>query len=55
MFLFKNVQAYRLMQIVDSLIELPVKVKIVPSVDKWINGDLNIGQITEVRIEDLAR
>lgn len=49
----QNVKSYRLMQIVDSLMELPVKVKIVPSVDKWINGDLNIGQITEVKIEDL--
>ncbi|MDJ0646979.1 MAG: nucleoside-diphosphate sugar epimerase/dehydratase [Flavobacteriaceae bacterium] len=49
----QNVQSFRLMQIVDSLIELPVKVKIVPSVDKWINGDLNVGQITEVKIEDL--
>ena len=49
----QNVKSFRLMQIVDSLIELPVKVKIVPSVDKWINGDLNIGQITEVKIEDL--
>ena len=49
----QNIQSYQLMQIVDSLIELPVKVKIVPSVDKWINGDLNIGQITEVKIEDL--
>ncbi len=49
----QNIQSFKLMQIVDSLIELPVKVKIVPSVDKWINGDLNIGQISEVKIEDL--
>jgi FlaA1/EpsC-like NDP-sugar epimerase len=41
------------MEIVDSLLKLPVKVKIVPSIDKWINGDLNIGQIGEVKIEDL--
>ncbi len=49
----QNVKPFRLMQIVDSLLELPVKVKILPSVDKWINGDLNIGQIEEVKIEDL--
>ncbi len=49
----QNIQSFKLMQIVDSLINLPVKVKIVPSVDKWINGNLNIGQITEVKIEDL--
>ena len=49
----QNVKPVRLMEIVDSLLELPVKVKIVPSIDKWINGDLNIGQIGEVKIEDL--
>ncbi len=49
----QNIESYKLLQIVDSIIELPVKVKIVPSVDKWINGDLSIGQIEEVRIEDL--
>jgi len=49
----QNVESYKLLQIVDSIIELPVKVKIVPSVDKWINGDLSIGQIEEVKIEDL--
>ncbi len=49
----QNIQSFKLMEIVDSLLELPVKVKIVPSVDKWINGDLNVGQIQEVKIEDL--
>ena len=48
-----DIEPIRLMQIVDSLVTLPVKVKIVPSVDKWINGDLSIGQIKEVKIEDL--
>ncbi len=49
----QNIESYKLLQIVDSIIELPVKVKIVPSVDKWINGDLSMGQIGEVKIEDL--
>ncbi len=49
----QNIESYKLLQIVDSIIELPVKVKIVPSVDKWINGDLSVGQIEEVKIEDL--
>jgi len=49
----QNIESYKLLQIVDSIIELPVKVKIVPSVDKWINGDLSISQIEEVKIEDL--
>ena len=49
----QNIKPYRLMEIVETLLKLPVKVKIVPSIDKWINGDLNIGQIEEVKIEDL--
>ncbi len=49
----QNIESYRLLQIVDSIIDLPIKVKIVPSVDKWINGNLSIGQIEEVKIEDL--
>jgi len=49
----QNIESYKLLQIVDSIIDLPIKVKIVPSVDQWINGDLSIGQIEEVKIEDL--
>lgn len=49
----QTAKSYRLMEIVDSLLPLPVKVKIVPSVNQWINGDLNVGQIKEVKIEDL--
>ncbi|MCB0473982.1 MAG: polysaccharide biosynthesis protein [Flavobacteriaceae bacterium] len=49
----QNIKPYRLIQIVDHLFSLPVKVKVVPPVEKWINGTLNIGQITEVKIEDL--
>jgi len=49
----QNVKPYRLMEIVDSMLALPVKVKIVPPIDKWIDGDLSIGQIEEVKIEDL--
>ena len=49
----QNIETFKLMQIVDSMLALGVKVKIVPSVDKWIDGDLNVGQIEEVKIEDL--
>lgn len=48
-----NIKPFRLMEIVDNLLKLPVEVKIVPSIDKWINGDLNIGQLEQVKIEDL--
>jgi len=49
----QNVQPNRLMQITDDLIAYNVKVKIVPAIDKWIDGQLNIGQIKPVKIEDL--
>jgi len=39
--------------LVESLVDLPVQVKIVPPVDKWINGELNVSQIKQVQIEDL--
>jgi FlaA1/EpsC-like NDP-sugar epimerase len=49
----QNIQSYQLIEIVDKLVPLPVKVKVVPPVEKWIDGTLNIGQIAEVNIEDL--
>lgn len=49
----QNIKPTRLMQITDDLIAHNVKVKIVPAVDKWIDGELNIGQIKQVKIEDL--
>ena len=48
-----NIKPFQLFEIVDNLIPLPVKVKVVPPVEQWIDGDLNVGQITEVKIEDL--
>ena len=49
----QNIKPSRLMQITDDLIAHNVKVKIVPAVDKWIDGELNAGQIQQVKIEDL--
>ncbi len=48
-----NIDSFRLLEIVDRLISLPIKVKVVPPIEQWIDGDLNIGQIEEVKIEDL--
>ena len=42
-----------LKELVESLVEFPVQVKIVPPVDHWINGELQISQIKQVQIEDL--
>lgn len=48
-----NIKPFELFEIVDRLIPLPAKVKVVPPVEQWIDGDLNVGQLTEVKIEDL--
>src|SRR5690606_11918221 len=42
-----------LRKIVDGLMTLPATVKIIPSFDKWINGEFKINQIKKVKIEDL--
>lgn len=49
----QKIEPARLREIVNDLISHSLKVKIVPPVDKWINGDLQVGQIKQVRIEDL--
>lgn len=49
----QNIDPTRLLQITGTLFKLGLKVKIVPPVQSWIDGDLSIGQIKEVKIEDL--
>ncbi len=49
----QNIKPFKLLEIVDNLMTLPVKVKLVPPVEQWIDGKLNEGQIKEVKIEDL--
>lgn len=49
----QNVKRTKLIEIIDSFIVKSLKVKIVPPVNKWIDGDLNVGQIEQVKIEDL--
>lgn len=49
----QNIRPSRLREIVDSFTDSPVVLKIVPAVNKWLNGDLNAQQIKNVRIEDL--
>lgn len=39
--------------VVDKCLEHGIKVKLIPSVDKWIKGELSVNQIRQVRIEDL--
>src|SRR5690606_37572301 len=47
----QNIEPVRLLQISGQLFTLGLKVKIVPPVQHWIDGDLNIGQIKDVKIE----
>ncbi len=49
----QNIASSDLLDIVTNLTKLPVKVKIVPPVETWIDGTLKAAQIKEVRIEDL--
>ena len=48
-----NIDSNKKNQIVESSLEYGVKVRIIPSADKWVNGDLSSSQIHEVNIEDL--
>ena len=49
----QNIDNIRLLEISDNLITKNVKVKIVPPVENWINGNLNVNQIKNVELEDL--
>ena len=49
----QNIDPGRLLEITTHLFNFDVKVKIVPPVQNWIDGDLSIGQIKDVKIEDL--
>ncbi|EAR01103.1 nucleoside-diphosphate sugar epimerase/dehydratase [Maribacter sp. HTCC2170] len=48
-----NVDQSKLRELVESLVDFSVLVKIVPPVEKWINGELKVSQIKQVQIEDL--
>lgn len=49
----QNIKSDKLLFLTDRLLDLGVKVKIVPPLSKWINGDLQATQIKQVKIEDL--
>lgn len=51
--LASDVSPARKQEIVESCLKYRVKVLSVPSVDRWINGELSFRQIREIRIEDL--
>ncbi len=52
-FSIQNIDHKELRKLVESLVDFPVLVKIVPPVEDWINGELKISQIKQIQIEDL--
>jgi FlaA1/EpsC-like NDP-sugar epimerase len=52
-FSIQNIDAKRLRELVNEVVNLDVDVKIVPPVEDWINGELKLSQIKNVQIEDL--
>ncbi|MEZ4796619.1 MAG: nucleoside-diphosphate sugar epimerase/dehydratase [Flavobacteriaceae bacterium] len=49
----QTIEPKRLLEITTHLFSLNLKVKIVPPVQNWIDGDLSVGQINDIKIEDL--
>lgn len=49
----QNVKTNQLLNLSKSLEELPVKIKIIPPISKWIDGTYKSKQIKELKIEDL--
>ncbi len=48
-----NIDPNKKNEIIESCLERGVKVRIIPSAEKWVNGELSSSQIKEVNIEDL--
>lgn len=49
----QSISYHRLLEISSVFLEKSIKVKIVPPVQQWIDGDLQASQIKDVKIEDL--
>jgi FlaA1/EpsC-like NDP-sugar epimerase len=49
----QELSSIRRNDLVDEFLELGLKIKVVPPIQQWINGELSINQIQEISIEDL--
>lgn len=49
----QHIDANELRRIVDGFIKEGIEVKIIPPVERWINGELKESQIKNIQIEDL--
>ena len=51
----QNISKDKQRSIVEEALELNLEVKVVPAIEKWINGQLSSEQIRKVKIEDLLQ
>jgi FlaA1/EpsC-like NDP-sugar epimerase len=49
----QDISPIRKSEIADEFMELGLKIRIVPPVSHWINGQLSVNQIQNIKIEDL--
>ena len=49
----QNIEPLHLLDVTTKFFANNLKVKIVPPINNWIDGDLSIGQIKDIKIEDL--
>ncbi|MBS7332594.1 polysaccharide biosynthesis protein [Faecalibacter bovis] len=49
----QNISKSQLLKISEKLTEYPIKVKITPAINDWINGNYSTRQIKHLKIEDL--
>lgn len=49
----QNLSVKRKNEIVDACLKQQARVRIIPPVDRWVNGELSLKQIQEINIEDL--
>jgi len=49
----KNISAEQKSELVDVCLQRDIKILTLPDVNKWINGELSVKQIRQIKIEDL--
>lgn len=49
----QNISSNKLMLLVENLLSKSIKLKIVPPFNNWIDGNLKVAEIKEIKIEDL--
>lgn len=49
----QSIDTVNLINLVDNLIDFDIKIKKVPPIEDWINGEFNSNQIKQFQIEDL--